>query len=64
MEETITMIIGGDGQVELETSGFKGKQCEKTTNKILVSLNGKVVDDQKKSEYYEDGDDPVKVLNL
>lgn len=64
MEETITMYISGDGQVEIETSGYHGKQCEKTTNQLLVSLGGQVTDQNKKPEYYDPEEDPVKILTL
>lgn len=61
-EQVITMIIAGDGTVEIETTGFTGKVCEKTASKIITSLNGTVEKEEKKPEYWEDGDSPVKVL--
>lgn len=62
MDEIITLVIDGDGNITTETQGFTGQACEKTVGRLLQSIGGQVIEDKKKPEYYEDGDDPVKVL--
>jgi hypothetical protein len=60
--EEVTVYIDGSGQIEVETEGFVGAVCEKVVDQVLVGLGAKQVDCQKKASYYEEGDDPVKVL--
>lgn len=62
MEQVITLIIDGKGNVEIDTAGFTGTVCEKAATQLLAGLNGTVVEDKKKPEYYTDGDAPVGVL--
>ena len=50
--------ISPDGTTTIETSGFKGKTCQETTDKILKDLENlgisvKVMEDKRKAEYYE-----------
>ena len=61
MEEKITMILDGKGNIEMETHGFVGSVCDKVADEILVSM-GKPVKENKKSEYFDDGSDPVSVI--
>jgi len=63
MEETVTIILDGKGNLEIETDGFKGKICEKVANEILVGMNGTTNDSGRKAAYYEDGDNPVEILS-
>jgi len=63
-DEIITLTISGNGQIEIDTKGFTGKTCEATASKILMKLNGTTTEEKRKDEYWADGDDPVKVLNL
>lgn len=64
MEEIITLTISGDGTVETNTTGFVGKTCEKEVGKLLVALNGSVIEEKKHDEYWAEGDNPVSILNL
>ena len=50
--------ISPDGTTTIETSGFKGKTCQETTDKILKELQDlgilvQVKEDKRKAEYYE-----------
>ena len=62
MEERITMILDGNGNIEMETHGFVGSVCDKVADEILVSMGGKSVKENKKSEYFDEGSDPVSVI--
>lgn len=62
MEEKMVVILDGKGNIEVETQNFVGKACDSTVDKIMVAIGGQVVKDVKKPEYYEDGDDPVRVF--
>lgn len=62
MEEKITLILDGKGNIEMETHGFAGRVCDKVADEILVSLGGKQVRESKKSEYFDEGGDPVSVF--
>jgi hypothetical protein len=64
MEQRIKATIGIDGTVTMETlSGFQGTSCAKETEMLLQAIGGQIVESHKKAEYYEDGDNPVEVLN-
>lgn len=50
--------ISPDGTTTIETSGFKGKTCQETTEKLLKDLESfgisvQVKEDKRKAEYYE-----------
>ena len=62
MDERITFIVDGQGNYEVETHNFKGKTCETVVNQILVGVGGNMVESNKKASYYEDGDNPVEIL--
>lgn len=62
MEEKLILTLDGNGGIEVETQGFAGKVCDKVADEILVSMNGKIVREKKKPEYWDDGSDPVKVI--
>ena len=64
MEQRIKATISADGTVTMETiSGFQGTSCAKETEQLLQMIGGSVVESHKKAEYFEDGDNPVEVLN-
>ncbi|MBO7452045.1 MAG: DUF2997 domain-containing protein [Clostridiales bacterium] len=64
MEQRIKATIGIDGNVEIETlEGFQGSACAKETEKLLQAIGGTVVEEKKKASFYEDGDNPVEILN-
>ena len=62
MEEKLIMTLDGKGNIELETQGFTGKVCGKVADEIVVRMGGTVTQEKKKSEYWDKGDDPVKVI--
>mgnify|MGYP000984050146 CR=1 FL=1 len=47
----IIVTISPDGKIRVEAEGYSGNSCEEAT-KFLKSL-GKVVEENKKPEYYE-----------
>lgn len=61
MDETITMIIAGDGTIEMETSNFQGSVCANVTNQILIALNGCALSEKKKAEYWDDFNATVRI---
>lgn len=64
MEQRLKAVIGIDGTVKAETlEGFSGTACAKETEKLLQSIGGTIIESHKKAEYYEDGDNPVEILN-
>lgn len=50
--KTITFIIG-DGNVEIETKGFKGSACEAATKAFEEVLGGEITAKKRKTEYYQ-----------
>jgi len=50
--EKITVIIEADGQVRVETKGFKGQGCL-AASKFLEETLGKTLEIKKTGEYYE-----------
>lgn len=61
--QVIKFLINGKGEVKIETSGFEGKSCAETTEKLVLSLKGKLLDEEKKPEYWNDNNAFVCVLN-
>ncbi len=51
-KQEIRLIIGVDGTVTIEPTGFTGPACEAATKAIEEAL-GEVVDRKKKPEYYQ-----------
>lgn len=49
--KTITVDIDPQGQIKIETSGFKGNACEKATAEIQKALGTTTVS-KKKAEYF------------
>lgn len=50
----VTVEINNDGEVTIETTGFKGEACLKATEAIEKAL-GVPVQRKKKPEYYAQG---------
>ncbi len=50
--EQIEVIIGPDGKVRLETSGFAGGECLTATKNLEALLGAKNPEREFKSEYY------------
>ena len=49
--KTIVFTIG-DGEVVLESSGFKGKACEVASKAFEETLGGPITNKKKKAEYH------------
>lgn len=62
MEERLILTLDGQGKIEVETQGFTGKVCDQVADEIVLNMGGKVTNEKKKTEYWEDGNDPVKVI--
>ena len=50
-QKKVTITIGANGKMSIETSGFQGTDCTSATA-MLESKLGKVEDRQLKAEYY------------
>lgn len=61
-EQRVTITVKDTGEVTWDDGGFHGTTCSKEAQKLLQSIGGTVVEDTKKPEYYEDGDNPVSIL--
>jgi hypothetical protein len=48
----ISLKVTKNGEIFIETHGFKGKSCIEATNQLLQSLGGKQCQEKKES-YYE-----------
>lgn len=61
-EERIEFHIKESGEITYETFGFQGETCAKEAERLMQAIGGTVVEDRKKPEYYEEGDNPVSIL--
>ncbi|MCM2322791.1 MAG: DUF2997 domain-containing protein [Oligoflexia bacterium] len=52
LKKELTIVIQPDGTVELETSGFKGGECETEVKAFEKSL-GPATEKKRTKEYYE-----------
>jgi len=48
----VKFIFHEDGTVETDASGFKGKECIETTEKLLKGLNAELKHRKVKGEFY------------
>ena len=55
----IIIDIADDGEVQLETRGFKGKSCI-AESQFIKDLLGKEVKNQLTPAYYQDGKNPIR----
>ena len=62
VEQRVTITVKDTGEVTWDDGGFKGTTCSKEAQKLMQAIGGAVVEDVKKPEYYEDGDNPVTIL--
>ncbi len=62
MNERIEVIIDGDGNIEMQTLGIKGKTCDGVVEKILVGVGVQDVKTKHTSEFFEEGDNPVEIF--
>ena len=56
------IIDDNNGGIEIDTQGFTGKVCDKVADEIVVRMGGTVMQEKKKPEYWDGGEDPVKVI--
>lgn len=61
-DEKVIIDINPDGTFHIETQGFKGSACEAVTEQIMVGMGATQMDSGRKSEYYDEGDNPVEVF--
>jgi len=52
MGKSVEVIIDDEGQVIIDTAGFKGEACEKFTAALKKEL-GEVTETEKKPEFYQ-----------
>ena len=52
MKKTIEITIGPDGQISVETSGFKGTFCHKATKAMEEAL-GEVQSRKRTAEFFQ-----------
>jgi hypothetical protein len=60
--KTLTITIGTDAAVAIETAGFVGAECLKSTKAIEDGL-GTVTDRKKKPEYFQAKTGAATVVN-
>lgn len=60
----IRITIDKQGNYELEAlEGFSGASCVEATKNLEIAIGGIVVDEEKKPEYFDPDDSPIR-LNL
>lgn len=67
MEKTIIMTVSNDGEISIETKGFKGKSCLQSSEFLEKAL-GSELHRQLTPAYFEFDNNPkrssTKILNL
>ena len=58
--KTVKVTIKPGGEIEVDVDGVKGSGCEKYTEAVLKAVNGDVIKDEKKPEYYAGTSNTVK----
>ena len=53
--KSVEVTIEEDGKVTIEVNGVMGPSCEDYTKAIVLALNGDIISDSKKPEYYVTG---------
>jgi len=61
-EKRITVITKDTGEILTDRDGYHGSVCAKESELLMQAIGGHVVEQKFKPEYYEDGDNPVSVL--
>lgn len=61
-EKRVTITYKENGETLINQEGYQGTVCTKDAEKILQAIGGTVIEVKHKPEYYEDGDNPVSVL--
>ncbi len=46
-------VVNEDGTFSVETIGTQGTECVNSIKKVLQAVNGTVVDEKKKREYFD-----------
>ena len=54
MSESITVVIGKNGVVDVEANGFVGAGCKDKTKSLIDALTNGPVKDAVKAEFYDD----------
>ena len=53
MAKEIEYTIKPNGEVSIETFGTVGHECTKIVDKVVATIGGVIIDDEKKKEYYD-----------
>ena len=61
-EKRVTVITKDTGEIHVDQEGFSGSVCAKEAEMLLQAVGGCVVERKNKPEFYDDGDNPVSVL--
>jgi hypothetical protein len=61
-EKRVIVTIKDSGEIHVDQEGFHGSTCAKEAEMLLQAIGGSVVERKNKPEFYEDGDNPVSVL--
>lgn len=58
MEKEIEFTIkAGTNEIQIETFGVKGQECSKLVEQARVAIGGTVTKDDKKPEFWDNGQD-------
>ena len=61
-EKRVTVTVKDTGEITVNQEGFHGSVCAKEAEQLLQAIGGSLIETKKKPEYYEDGDNPVSIL--
>ena len=61
-EKRVTVTVKDTGEILVNQEGFHGSVCAKEAEQLLQAIGGSVIEMKKKPEFYEDGDNPVSIL--
>jgi hypothetical protein len=53
VSKKVVITIHDDGQIEVETDGYKGKACEATFDAVTAGFGLNPLEAKEKPEYYE-----------
>jgi len=61
-EKRVTVTVKDTGEITVNQEGFHGSVCAKEAEMLMQAIGGAVVETKHKAEFYEDGDNPVSVM--
>ena len=61
-EKRVTVTVKDTGEILVDQAGFQGSVCAKEAEQLLQAIGGSVVEMKHKPEFYDDGDNPVSML--